>query len=44
MSKTRNSFENITSTDVNFQRVETKFDQSKRRSLMDGTSLQGGLY
>ena len=35
--------ENITSTDVNFQRVETKFDVSKRRSLMENTSTKGAL-
>ncbi len=39
MSKIRNSFENVTSIDVNFQRVETKFDQSKRKSLMDVRSI-----
>lgn len=39
MSRIRNSFENVTDIDVNFQRVETKYDESKRRSLMDATSL-----
>ena len=39
MSKIRNSFENVTSIDVNFQRVETKFDQSERKSLMNVRSL-----
>jgi len=39
MSKIRNSFENVTSIDVNFQRVETKFDQSKRKSFMDVRSI-----
>ena len=39
MSKIRNSFENVTSIDINFQRVETKFDQSQRKSLMDVRSI-----
>lgn len=39
MSNIRNSFENVTDIDVNFQRVETRFDQSERKSLMDLTSL-----
>lgn len=39
MTEIRNNFENLNSIDVNFQRVETKFDQSERKSLMDIRTL-----
>lgn len=39
MNRKQHNVENITSIDVDFRRVESKFDQITRRSLMDGTSL-----
>lgn len=33
MTEVRNSFENVSSMDVDFKRVETKFDQSESKSL-----------
>lgn len=43
MSLNRHLVKNITSTDVDFQRVETKFDETKKRSLLETASFNSKL-
>jgi hypothetical protein len=38
-----NSFTDMTSSDVNFQRVETRFDKSRTRGLKEATSGERDL-